>query len=118
MADRYTENVPLSVIEGGTDGELQVTFTYSPGCPAKVSGPPEHCYPAEPDEIELVSCFYLLGNGTTIPCGLADHEEEAIVEWLYEEWERPDFEADEADYRYEQMRDEQMEREFEERKGE
>lgn len=26
------------------------------GCPAQLSGPPERCYPAEPDEVEPSTC--------------------------------------------------------------
>lgn len=40
--------------------ELEVDFTYEPPVPACVSGPPEDCYPAEGDEVELQSAELVL----------------------------------------------------------
>lgn len=41
---------------------VELTFeadvTYFPGAPARISGPPENCYPAEDDEWELNSLTY------------------------------------------------------------
>lgn len=34
----------------------KVTVTVTPGCPAQTYGPPEKCYPAEPDEIDPDTC--------------------------------------------------------------
>lgn len=33
--------------------EVDVDFHWSPGTPGYVSGPPEDCYPPEPDEVEI-----------------------------------------------------------------
>jgi hypothetical protein len=35
--------------------EVRITFTFRPGDPGRYSGPPEHCYPAEPAEVEFDS---------------------------------------------------------------
>ena len=35
--------------------EFLVGYTYAPGDPGQVSGPPENCYPPEGLEIELIS---------------------------------------------------------------
>ena len=32
-----------------------VEFNFTEGCPAYITGLPENCYPAEPDEYEIVS---------------------------------------------------------------
>lgn len=37
------------------DVEFEVEFDSSPYVPAKVSGPPEHCHPAEGGEVEIES---------------------------------------------------------------
>lgn len=34
----------------------KVDVTVTPGCPAQTYGPPERCYPAEPDEIDPDTC--------------------------------------------------------------
>lgn len=33
--------------------EMLASGTYYPGSPGRYSGPPEDCYPAEPDEVEI-----------------------------------------------------------------
>lgn len=33
--------------------EVDVDFHWSPGDPGRLSGPPEDCYPPEPDEVEI-----------------------------------------------------------------
>ncbi len=37
------------------DFRLQVAFTHYPGDPGQTSGPPERCWPPEPDEFEFVA---------------------------------------------------------------
>lgn len=39
------------------DVEFEVEFSSTPYVPAKISGPPEHCYPAEGGEVEIESIF-------------------------------------------------------------
>lgn len=33
--------------------DLEVEYVYHPELPGKLSGPPETCYPAEPEEVEI-----------------------------------------------------------------
>ena len=37
------------------DVEFEVEFSSTPYVPAKISGPPEHCHPAEGGEVEIES---------------------------------------------------------------
>ena len=65
--------------------EVTVKANYSPGSPAKISGPPEHCYPAEPEEVELLSIH---GDSGFVldPSELSDGErkrlEQAVIDWV------------------------------------
>lgn len=54
-------------VETDLFGELrfEVTYTHSPFRPGKYSGPPEHCYPDEPEELEIESIFVI--NSPAIP---------------------------------------------------
>lgn len=64
--------------------EVTVKANYNPGYPAKISGPPEHCYPEEPAEVELLS---ILGDDGFVldPSELSDGErerlEQEVVDW-------------------------------------
>jgi hypothetical protein len=92
MASTYTEDVPLSILDG-SDGMLRVTFSFTPG------GAPSPRTIAEPmggddgwpPEIEVTSARYLREDGTVIPAvvGLGEHEEERVIEWLFDHWEPP-----------------------------
>lgn len=33
--------------------DVVIQYYYTPGTPARVSGPPEHCYPEEPAEVDM-----------------------------------------------------------------
>ena len=65
--------------------EVTVKANYTPGYPAKIWGPPERCYPAEPAEVELLSIH---GDGSFVldPSELKDAErerlEQAVVDWV------------------------------------
>ena len=39
----------------GGNIELEVEFNYTPSSPAQLYGPPENCYPAEDEEIEIIA---------------------------------------------------------------
>ena len=41
--------------EQDNEVEVDVEFNWSPGDPGRVWGPPEHCYPPEPPELEILS---------------------------------------------------------------
>ena len=110
MSREYEETIPLSVIEADAEGEMFIEFKYWPGeAPSGLSGPPEHADPGSAAEFEITSSAYVIGK-KHIAMGLADHEREMILEYLREQWEEPDPADDEADYRYELWRDEQMEK--------
>jgi hypothetical protein len=40
---------------GGRQIEIEVTYDYTPGTPGKTYGPPEKCYPPEPDDVDIIS---------------------------------------------------------------
>jgi hypothetical protein len=73
--------------------EVTVKANYTPGYPAKISGPPEHCYPEEPAEVELLS---IRGDEGFVldPSELSDRErerlEQDVIDWVesqvYEEY--------------------------------
>ncbi len=99
----HTINMPLSVIDDKDDGsgEIEISFDYAPGSPPSgMTGPPEHYDPGSGEE------FYVVDGGRR----LTSAQNDAVVDWLEENWDRPDCEADLADYRYEQQRDERCDR--------
>ena len=50
------------------DDQILIEVEYFPGDPGSTSGPPEKCYPEEPDEIEVIN---VLINGKMIdPSGI------------------------------------------------
>ena len=65
--------------------EVTVKANYTPGYPAKIWGPPEHCYPEEPAEVELLSIHG--DNGFVLdPSELSSGErsrlEQEVVDWV------------------------------------
>ena len=65
--------------------EVTVKASYIPGSPGKLSGPPEHCYPEEPAEVELLSIHG--DEGFVLdPSELSDSErkwlEQAVIDWV------------------------------------
>lgn len=95
---------PAEVI--GLEGdELEVGFSFNPGSAPQLSGPPEHCDPGEPPEIDGDVTATLDGE----PLTLTEEQEGKLVEWLYAHFDfgeaEGDAEADEADYRYELSRE-------------
>lgn len=77
-------NVTATFSYDDLEGEVDVRVT-SLGCPAYISGPPEHCYPAEPPEFEI--------EGIRFDCLVWDHKTwDQVVrdrleteDWFYEE---------------------------------
>lgn len=83
--------IPAGIVPGlPDDTELEVEYTYTPGSPAVVGGPPECCDPGEGPEIESIDCT-LDGQ----PFKPSDEQDSAICEWLYANAE---FDADDGDY--------------------
>jgi hypothetical protein len=56
MSKRIPEQIRYT-LDFGPLGEqdVMVGYHYTPAQPGRISGPPENCYPDEPDEIELVA---------------------------------------------------------------
>lgn len=106
MAYKAEQDVPMRVIDADDDADryVRVEFAWTPGQePTGLSGPPENYDPGCGDEFEIERAFYVLKNDSLVPCGLADHEQESVIEWLDEHWTRPDLEQPDPDW----LRDEQ-----------
>ena len=74
----------------GEDAELLVeVLNFRPAIPAKLYGPPELCYPAEPAEFDLGSIFLMLDYATAIDITKAMAEplalDEAFAEFVIEQ---------------------------------
>lgn len=59
---------------------IMLDIEYTPGYPAKISGPPEDCYPGEPGEINDYKATF--EDGREVPEGILDQ-----LDWD-EVWER------------------------------
>ncbi len=81
----HKENVPLAILDG-SEGDLLVHFDYAPG------------YDPDADDPGAGECFTIIGasyaGATDVPVGLGDHEQDAIVVWLDENWIRPEPDPD------------------------
>jgi hypothetical protein len=87
---RGSATIPAGVVPGLTDdATVEVDYTYSPGSPAVVGGPPECCDPGEGPEIEQLDCTL-----DDQPFKPSDEQDSAITEWLYA---NADFDADDYD---------------------
>lgn len=86
-ASFYTE----WTIERGEDDAFDVLIKYSflPGHPGVLSGPPEHCFPPEPSEVEILNVWH---NGQ--PFDITDDEQEKIELWIIENPPEPDYPED------------------------
>jgi hypothetical protein len=83
------------------EGEILVHFKYSAGRPMTMyrnNGDPGD--PAEPDEIEILK---IEANSADITDLITEAEYEYIENYLFENWQADN---DDADYRYEQYREE------------
>ncbi len=110
---RQIERIPMSVFDDQDDGngEIDIAFDWTPGqAPSGLTGPPENYDPGSGDEFDLLGASGVKWDGTSFPFMLCAEWEAKIVEYLNEEWERPDFAAERADYEYDRYRDEMMER--------
>lgn len=84
---------------------FDATVNYSAGCPAKISGPPESCHPAEAPEIEFES-LTVDGNDAAflLDSSISDRIEEAAM--IAADAYLEDAAIDAAIERAESMRDE------------
>lgn len=81
--------------------ELDVEYTFQRGTPGRLSGPPEHCYPPEPDEIEIVKVTF---RGIDITAKLTADEIDKIAGSIdHEDDDEPD-----TDWRADQAREERV----------
>lgn len=99
MATRYAITRPLYLSLAGAEIEHSacITFTATPYVPAKIYGPPEHCYPAEGGEVEVEEIVVTVnGKSHALPdwmvdliaAGMADDlAEEAAKQDDYYRWE-------------------------------
>jgi len=71
--------------------ELKGTADYYPGDPGRVSGPPEKCYPPEPDELDILT---LTHNGHDVHFML---DSETVLEQIHD-LVYATLEQDEPDY--------------------
>ena len=75
---------------------FHATGYYVPGCPAQISGPPEHCYPEEPAEFSVETLKAETAPGrwveagwaldTSLHAGLIDAAIEAIEAESVDDW--------------------------------
>lgn len=92
MARQFRKFVPLN----GED--VAVEFEWRPGTPPSgLSGPPENYDPGEGDEFTIIA----------VEPFVADSHHDTLIEWLDDNWERPDDEPDPDDIR-DQRRDDEL----------
>lgn len=108
MAYKAECDVPMRVIDPTDDADrsLRIEFAWTPGQESTgMSGPPENYDPGSGDEFEIERASYVLKNDSLVPCGLAEHEEEAVINWLDEHWPRPPAEPDDPDWARDEKED-------------
>lgn len=81
--------------------------TFHPGDPGRYSGPPEKCYPAEPDELEFES---ITVGGVNVVSVLSEEFLDRCTDELLRRI--PEQVRDEAEALYEQRMDEAFENRF------
>jgi hypothetical protein len=84
VSSRHTEIVPLWILDGSA-GDLEVVFDYTPGG-----------FDDDEDKLAIKAAFYILDDGYTAPCFLAEHEEDRVIDWLAGEWEPPQLRGEAA----------------------
>lgn len=87
---RHATDVPSSIAlpadpdDQSPDYDVRVEFDYAPGCePKGLSGPPENYDPGEGPE------FVVIASGGIAGPDLPEHVDEAIANWLFENWTPP-----------------------------
>lgn len=93
-----------AVIEASLgDADVWIEYEYSPGDTGRTSGPPERCYPPEPEELYvhsvLVNDEWLAADDDTFALKQIERWEQAARDHL--EFLRECDKADRADARYE-----------------
>lgn len=76
MKTMHTVSTPVA-LDGGM---WVVEGDYDPGCPGRYSGPPEHCYPADPAEFYITGVYVEHSSNINI----VEHLTESTLEHLTE----------------------------------
>lgn len=99
---KQTTIIPFSVLDPeDEERELEVTFDWVSGYPpAGLSGPPEDYDPGSGDEFYILSVAYIGPHDVHIPYGFGQADDDKIIEWLDEHWERPEPEDYDFDGRW------------------
>jgi hypothetical protein len=88
----FSANLTLT-LDDDSEVELEVEGYIEPLTPARISGPPEDCYPEEGGFAEI-SRVTVVDTGDAFET--TKEQDEALSEALYEAWE--DYDNDEYDY--------------------
>lgn len=93
----------------GSDEPLEVVIRYDiePYVPAKISGPPEDCYPAEGG---WVTDLFAFKPGTDEVVELTAAERDEVTEWIERNHDHDEDRYGDPDAAYDAWRDDQMER--------
>lgn len=86
LRERVTLAVSFEALPCGYEAveewTLEVYFFYTPGRPARISGPPESCYPEEPEEFDIVLLVQL--DQANEPWQIIDIDSEPLTEVVIE----------------------------------
>ena len=93
----------------GDDETLAVTVRYDiePYVPARISGPPADCYPAEGGCVTDLQAFK---RGTDEPVELTKEETTEVTDWIENNHDHDADRYDDPDAAYDAWRDDQMDR--------
>lgn len=72
-----TQTITIEV--GDKSIKLDVAFEWTPGDAGITTGPTEHCYPPEPEEIDII---YAMDGNQYVPQNLLKALEDDIIEGL------------------------------------
>lgn len=88
---QHTADVPSSIAlpsdpeDQSPDYDVTVVFDWAPGNPPSgLSGPPENYDPGDGDDFVIITSGEIAGDD------LPDHIVEQLIEWLDENWDRPE----------------------------
>lgn len=69
----------INIFVGGESIKLTVGFEWTPGETGITTGPAEHCYPPEPEDIQII---YAMDENQYVPQNLLKALEDDIIEGL------------------------------------
>lgn len=106
MAQTYrtTKTLYLSLCGAETEVDAEISYSFTPGHPAKLYGPPEDCYPAEGPEVEVDEVTVIIdGKRHALPDWQVRLIERDMLDELAED--ATDSDADAREYAAEMWRD-------------